>query len=321
MGSSPGSRPRRRPALRHPSGRSCRPPGPSPPAGRLPRDPGAIAQLGERRAGSAKVVGSSPTSSTPRMDDPDGYFGERVAARYDEPRRARCSSPPSIDPVVDLLAELARGGRALELGDRHGPDRAAAGRARRRGARDRAVAGDGRAAAREARRRARSASRSATSRPTRVDGHVRARLPGLQHDRQPDDPGGAGRVLPNVAAHLEPGGCFVIEVGVPDLQRLPAGRDHAACFDVARAPLGHRRVRRREPGPDLAPLLAGRRTARAQLGPVPLRLAGRARPDGAARRDDAARPLERLEARAVHQREPQARVGLGEAGIADDRGG
>jgi len=27
----------------------------------------------------------------------------------------------------------------------------------------------------------------------------------------------------NVAAHLEPGGCFVIEVLVPDLQRLPPG--------------------------------------------------------------------------------------------------
>ena len=27
----------------------------------------------------------------------------------------------------------------------------------------------------------------------------------------------------NVAAHLEPGGCFVIEVGLPDLQRLPRG--------------------------------------------------------------------------------------------------
>jgi hypothetical protein len=27
----------------------------------------------------------------------------------------------------------------------------------------------------------------------------------------------------NVAAQLEPGGCFVIEVGVPDLQRLPPG--------------------------------------------------------------------------------------------------
>ena len=27
----------------------------------------------------------------------------------------------------------------------------------------------------------------------------------------------------NVGAHLEPGGCFVIEVAVPDLQRLPPG--------------------------------------------------------------------------------------------------
>jgi SAM-dependent methyltransferase len=27
----------------------------------------------------------------------------------------------------------------------------------------------------------------------------------------------------NVAAHLEPGGCFVIEVGIPELQRLPPG--------------------------------------------------------------------------------------------------
>jgi hypothetical protein len=27
----------------------------------------------------------------------------------------------------------------------------------------------------------------------------------------------------NAAAHLEPGGCFVIELGVPDLRRLPPG--------------------------------------------------------------------------------------------------
>jgi SAM-dependent methyltransferase len=27
----------------------------------------------------------------------------------------------------------------------------------------------------------------------------------------------------NVAAHLDPGGCFVIEVGIPDLRRLPPG--------------------------------------------------------------------------------------------------
>ena len=46
------------------------------------------------------------------------------------------------------------------------------------------------------------------------------------------------------------------------------------------------------------------------LDPVPLRVAGGARPDGAARRDDAARALERLEARAVHEREHQARLRL-----------
>ena len=52
---------------------------------------GAIAQLGERSAGSRKVVGSSPTSSTPPSDGPVtvgsnpfrdrlGYWMERVAA-------------------------------------------------------------------------------------------------------------------------------------------------------------------------------------------------------------------------------------------------
>lgn len=36
----------------------------------------------------------------------------------------------------------------------------------------------------------------------------------------------------NAAAHLEPGGCFVIEVGVPDLQRLPPG-DRLVVFDAS----------------------------------------------------------------------------------------
>jgi hypothetical protein len=36
----------------------------------------------------------------------------------------------------------------------------------------------------------------------------------------------------NAVAHLEPGGCFVIEVGVPDLQRLPAGQSHIV-FDFS----------------------------------------------------------------------------------------
>src|SRR5204862_5486706 len=45
----------------------------------------------------------------------DGYVGEEVAARYDEDR-SPVSTPAVLQPTVDLLAELARGGRGLELG-------------------------------------------------------------------------------------------------------------------------------------------------------------------------------------------------------------
>ena len=41
----------------------------------------------------------------------------------------------------------------------------------------------------------------------------------------------------NAAAHLEPGGCFVIELAVPDLQRLPRGERYLA-FDVSPEHLG-----------------------------------------------------------------------------------
>jgi SAM-dependent methyltransferase len=41
----------------------------------------------------------------------------------------------------------------------------------------------------------------------------------------------------NVAAHLEPGGCFVIEVYIPELRRLPPGETIHA-FDVTPAHLG-----------------------------------------------------------------------------------
>jgi SAM-dependent methyltransferase len=41
----------------------------------------------------------------------------------------------------------------------------------------------------------------------------------------------------NVAAHLEPGGCFVIEVGIPGLQRLPPG-ETVRAFTVSPTRLG-----------------------------------------------------------------------------------
>jgi hypothetical protein len=49
------------------------------------------------------------------MDDQDGYFDERVAARYDE-SSADMFDLAVVDPVVDVLADLAGRGRALELG-------------------------------------------------------------------------------------------------------------------------------------------------------------------------------------------------------------
>ena len=45
----------------------------------------------------------------------DGFFDEDVAARYDE-SSAAMFDPAAVEPVVDLLAELAGEGRALELG-------------------------------------------------------------------------------------------------------------------------------------------------------------------------------------------------------------
>jgi hypothetical protein len=44
----------------------------------------------------------------------------------------------------------------------------------------------------------------------------------------------------NAASHLEPGGYFVIEVGVPDLRRLPPGED-ARVFSHAHGYVGYDR--------------------------------------------------------------------------------
>jgi len=49
------------------------------------------------------------------MDDEDGYFPERVAATYDDSSEGMFD-PALADTVADVLASLAAGGRALELG-------------------------------------------------------------------------------------------------------------------------------------------------------------------------------------------------------------
>src|SRR6185436_7951060 len=90
------------------------------------------------------------------------------------------------------------------------------------------------------------------------------------------------------------------------IEAAPAGRNVPALRrepDASRL----RRVRRRPSGTGLASLLARRGDGRSPLAAVPVRLAVGARPDGAARGDDAARALGWLGARALHERERETR--------------
>src|SRR5208282_2235901 len=79
---------------------------PPPASGR----PGGPAQARKNR-----VPGGGLPRYGPAMSDEDGYFPERVAARYDE-SSAEQFEPAVVNAAVDVLAGLADGGRALELG-------------------------------------------------------------------------------------------------------------------------------------------------------------------------------------------------------------
>jgi len=151
----------------------------------------------------------------------DGYFDERVAARYDE-SSAEMFDPGVVDPVVDLLVELAGSGRALELGI--GTGRIALPLAQR----GVPVHGIELSQAMVARLRAKPGGEAigvtiGDFATTTVEGAFA--LAYLVFNTISNLTTQAAQVacFSNVAAHLEPGGCFVIEVGVPGLQRLPPG--------------------------------------------------------------------------------------------------
>ena len=155
------------------------------------------------------------------MQDDDGYFGERVAARYDE-SSAEMFEPEAVDPVVDFLAELAGSGRALEFGI--GTGRIAVPLAQR----GVPVHGIELSNAMAARLRAKPGAQEigvtiGDFSTTTVDGTFSVAY--LVYNTILNLTTQAKQVacFRNVAAHLEPGGCFVIEVLVPDLQRLPPG--------------------------------------------------------------------------------------------------
>jgi SAM-dependent methyltransferase len=166
---------------------------------------------------------------------PEDHFGERVAERYDE-SEADMFEPAVVDPVVDFLADLAGHGAALELGI--GTGRIALPLAQR-GVR---VHGIDLSEAMVARLRAKPGADPigvtiGDFATTTVEGTFSVAyivFNTIMNLTTQDEQIACFR---NVAAHLEPGGCFVIEVGIPSLQRLPPG-ETVRAYNVSPTRLG-----------------------------------------------------------------------------------
>jgi SAM-dependent methyltransferase len=166
---------------------------------------------------------------------PENYFDERIAKWYDT-RWASLAEPAVVDPAVRFLAELAGTGAALELGI--GTGRLALPLSRR----GVEVHGIELSPAMVAQLQAKPGADTidvtiGDFATTRVAGTftlaylVRNTIANLTTQDQ------QVACFRNVAAHLEPGGCFVIEVYVPELQRLPPGETIHA-FTVTPTHLG-----------------------------------------------------------------------------------
>jgi SAM-dependent methyltransferase len=154
-------------------------------------------------------------------DAGDGYFGESIAADYDDPAD-EMNSAEAVDPVVDVLARLAGSGRALELAI--GTGRIALPLA----ARGVPVAGIDKSRAMVGRLRAKPGGPEI---PVAIGDLTTTVIGGgfslvyLVYNTIMNLTTQAAQVacFHNAAAHLDPGGTFLIEVMAPDLQRLPPG--------------------------------------------------------------------------------------------------
>jgi SAM-dependent methyltransferase len=167
---------------------------------------------------------------------PHDYFDEPIASRYDTDL-AEMFTPEAIDPVVYALADLAEPGRtALEFAI--GTGRIALPLA----ARGVEVHGIELSDAMVTQMRAKA---GADAIPVTI-GDMSATVLGRTFDvvylvfntiNNVTTQDGQVAVFENAAAHLRTGGCFVIEVGVPQLQRLPLGEKFVP-FDVSDGHLG-----------------------------------------------------------------------------------
>ena len=152
---------------------------------------------------------------------PKDWFAGRVAERYDA-SSADMFAPEVVDPAVDFLAALAGGGAALELGIGTGrialplaargvrvsgidlsPDMVAQLPAKPGGDTIDVAIGD--------------------FSTTTVDGTFALAYVVWNTFLNLTTQDAQVACFANVAAHLEPGGCFVVEVQLPELQRLPFG--------------------------------------------------------------------------------------------------
>jgi len=152
---------------------------------------------------------------------PEDHFGEDVAPRYDE-RSAEMFGAEVVDPVVDLLAELAGDGAALELGI--GTGRIALPLSER----GVPVHGIDLSEAMVAQLHAKpGADRIGVTigdfATTRVDATFSVAYLVFNTINNLTTQDEQVACFENVAAHLDQGGTFVIEVGVPGIRWLPPG--------------------------------------------------------------------------------------------------
>jgi SAM-dependent methyltransferase len=241
-------------------------------------------------------------------------WGQGIAVVYDATYAAKFE-PPVLGPIVDVLADLAGGRPALEFAV--GTGRVALPLA----ARGIAVHGIELSPHMAEQLLAKPGAEAV---PVTVGDMTTTRVPGIfalvylvantiMNVTTQDD---QLAVLANAGAHLEPGGCFVVEVLVPQLRRVPPGE---AGWVFHPRP-GSRRDRdlRRHRGPDrvVASLDRGRRAPGAPLRALPVRLAVRTGPDGQDHRFPAPGPLGGLGPGAVHLRQPKPGRRIREAAVA-----
>lgn len=160
---------------------------------------------------------------------PSIAWGPEIAEVYDKTYAAK-SGPPVLGPIVDLLADLAGDGPALEFAV--GTGRVALPLA----ARGLAVHGIELSRHMAGQLRAKPGAERV---PVTIGDMTTTRVPGtftlvylvanaIMNVTAQDE---QLAVFANAAEHLAPGGCFVVEVIVPQLRRVPAG-EHGRVFTL-----------------------------------------------------------------------------------------